>query len=218
MDHRKAVDSLASERYLLGEMSEPERFAFEAHYFECQECAAEVLAGDALARGVRTVCKERRAAQPMEKMPGSSIRRAVSWLVPPRLIPVGASLVLVCAVLYPWLVTIPGLRTSRALSPVVLRAAARGEEQTLEVSRSQPYSLLSLDVNTADPGAPLVYEVVSPNGKVSTKGSAAAPPAGSPLIVVLSHSILNRSGAWSLVLRTSRGEEVARYPFQLKLN
>jgi hypothetical protein len=52
MDHRNAVSSNASERYLLGEMSEPERFAFEAHYFDCLECAADVRAGAVLARGV----------------------------------------------------------------------------------------------------------------------------------------------------------------------
>lgn len=42
MTHQQAVDTLASERYLLDEMREPERFEFEAHYFDCEECAEEV--------------------------------------------------------------------------------------------------------------------------------------------------------------------------------
>ena len=53
MDHRNAVASKASERYLLGEMSEPERFAFEAHYFDCLECATDVRAGASLRRQER---------------------------------------------------------------------------------------------------------------------------------------------------------------------
>src|SRR5262245_37789848 len=46
MTHQQAVDGMASERYLLDEMSEPERFEFEAHYFDCPECAEDVRLGD----------------------------------------------------------------------------------------------------------------------------------------------------------------------------
>src|SRR6185436_20143281 len=42
MTHQQAIDGMASERYLLDEMSEPERFEFEAHYFDCPECAEDV--------------------------------------------------------------------------------------------------------------------------------------------------------------------------------
>ena len=51
MQHQQALANKASERYLLGEMSEPERFDFEAHYFDCPACADDVRAGVALARG-----------------------------------------------------------------------------------------------------------------------------------------------------------------------
>ena len=37
MTHTEAISSLASERYLLDEMSDQEREAFEAHYFECPD-------------------------------------------------------------------------------------------------------------------------------------------------------------------------------------
>ena len=37
MQHQQALATKASERYLLGEMSELERFDFEAHYFDCPE-------------------------------------------------------------------------------------------------------------------------------------------------------------------------------------
>ena len=55
MDHSQSVATRAPERYLLGEMTEAERFAFEAHYFECQDCADEVVTGEQLAAGSRAV-------------------------------------------------------------------------------------------------------------------------------------------------------------------
>jgi hypothetical protein len=218
MDHRNAVASKASERYLLGEMSEPERFAFEAHYFDCLECAADVRAGAVLARGIRAVCEEDAATQaPVLRPVPVPERRRLAWLSPRTLVPLAASLVAVGVLGYQSLMT-SDWRTSRALAPIVLRAAARGDEQTLELRRGRPYSLVSLDVNSADPGTPLLYEISPNQGKVRDRGSAVAPPPGSPLIIVIPHSGLDQDGLWSLVLRTSQGAEIARYPFSLKLN
>jgi hypothetical protein len=45
MTHEDALETLASERYLLGDMSELERHLFEDHYFCCAECAADVRDG-----------------------------------------------------------------------------------------------------------------------------------------------------------------------------
>ena len=51
MTHEKAVQTGASERYLLEEMSELERHAFENHYFSCVECAEDVRTGGLLRDG-----------------------------------------------------------------------------------------------------------------------------------------------------------------------
>jgi len=45
MDHDVVVDNYTAERYLLGELTEAEREAYEEHYFGCAECADEVLCG-----------------------------------------------------------------------------------------------------------------------------------------------------------------------------
>jgi hypothetical protein len=100
----------------------------------------------------------------------------------------------------------------------VLRAAARGEEQTLAIRRDQAVSLLSLDVNSADPGVPLTYEVIAPGGATRHRGAAQAPPAGSPLIVVLPNGAIRESGAWVLLLRNQQGAEIARYPFSVQFH
>jgi hypothetical protein len=53
MTHEQAVEKQATERYLLDEMPELERFAFEEHLFACPVCAADVRAGGVLQDGVK---------------------------------------------------------------------------------------------------------------------------------------------------------------------
>ncbi|MBS1858622.1 MAG: zf-HC2 domain-containing protein [Acidobacteria bacterium] len=208
MDHREALSSKASDRYLLGEMSELERFAFEEHYFQCRECAEDVRAGEALARGIRGMAGE-----------GTPRQLPVSprWWnrLTPALMPSAAAAALACVAGYQALVTIPGLRAPQAVAPLVLRAAARGEEQTVNV-RGGPFTVFSLDVNAAEPGAALRYEMAPEGGTARLKGTATVPPPGAPLLIVAPHADLNRAGAWNLVLRTPAGEEIARYPFQIR--
>jgi putative zinc finger protein len=231
MDHHQSLATKASERYLLGEMSEPERFDFEAHYFECEECAKDVCAGDAMVRGIKLVCAEDAASQPQTRVVapapagragfGSLFDRLFGWLTPAALAPMTAALVLALVAGYQALVLIPGLRwaaESRAMAPLVLRAAARGEEQTVEIRRGEAMSIFSLDVNAADPGAPLVYEAAAAGGSSRISGSTTVPPPGSPLLVVMPHARLHQAGPWMLVLRTPQGAEIGRYPFTVKLN
>jgi hypothetical protein len=45
MDHNSVVSQKMAERYLLNELGPELRDAFEEHYFECPECAADVHAG-----------------------------------------------------------------------------------------------------------------------------------------------------------------------------
>lgn len=45
MKHEDALESKATERYLLEEMGTDERDAFEEHYFDCSECADDVRSG-----------------------------------------------------------------------------------------------------------------------------------------------------------------------------
>jgi len=42
--HDEAVSTMATERYMLGELSAEDRDAFEAHYFDCEVCAYGVKA------------------------------------------------------------------------------------------------------------------------------------------------------------------------------
>ncbi len=209
MDHREAISTKASDRYLLGEMGEPERFAFEEHYFQCRECAEDVRAGDILARGIRAAAREdtpRAVPAPL----GWWNRRA------PMFFPSAAAAALACVAGYQAMVTIPNLRAPQAVAPLVLRAAARGDEQTV-TARGGAFTVFSLDVNAAEPGAPLRYEIGPEGGAARLQGAAVAPPPGAPLLIVAPSANLRAAGAWDLVLRSPDGREIARYPFQIRL-
>jgi hypothetical protein len=222
MEHQQALATKASERYLLGEMDEPERFDFEAHYFDCPDCADDVRTAAALASGIKAVCAEDAASRSHLTVVRESSRRGwLSWLTPSSLVPSALAIGLGCLAAWQSFVLIPSLRWAgapQALSPIVLRAAARGEEQALVIHREQALSLLSLDVNSADPGVPLKYEVIAPGGAIRHTAATQAPPAGSPLIVVLPNSAIRESGSWMLLLRNQQGAEIARYPFSVQLN
>ena len=222
MLHQEALATKASERYLLGEMSEPERFDFEDHYFACTACADDVRAGAALARAIHDVCEDDAARRPQTAVVREVPRRKwFAWLSPAALVPSTAALAFGCVAAWQGLVVIPSMRWAgapQALAPIALRAAARGEEQALEIQRDQPVSALSLDINAAAPGEPLKYDLVSPNGTVRHTGAAQAPPAGSPLIVILPNAAIRETGSWQLLLRNQRAVEIARFPFSVQLH
>src|SRR5436305_15330434 len=63
MEHSEATDTMAAERYLLGEMTPEDRDAFEEHFFDCSDCAADVRDG-AMIRSAIPTEKANRTPQP----------------------------------------------------------------------------------------------------------------------------------------------------------
>ena len=53
MDHNDAIGCQAATRYVAGELSTEARDAFEAHFFDCAECAEEVRWEQIFAANVR---------------------------------------------------------------------------------------------------------------------------------------------------------------------
>lgn len=212
MTHEQAVETMAAERYWLGEMTEAEQQAFEAHYFDCAECADGVRADLRMTDGVRAAGAEARAASP-----AAPARIAGRWK--PALIPLAAAAVLTLVVGYQNAVVIPNLRAgqgSQAVTPVVLRAASRGEtpEVILPSPSGQGTIALSLDVNLSPSPADVVYDLKSQTGASVATGTAHVPPAGVPLLILVSGSALS-AGPYTLSLRDRAAPQtdVATYVF-----
>ena len=128
MTHQQALDGLASERYLLDEMTEVERFEFEEHYFDCAECAEDVRLGDMIRQEARRAGVAM-APNTQVGRPAVVLTSAKWWRRPMVAAPWAVAATLALVVGYQSLVTVPGLRDAggpQSIEPVMLRGATRG--------------------------------------------------------------------------------------------
>jgi len=178
MNHQEALQEMAVERYLLGELSGAPLDSFEEHLFECSECAMEVKIGGTFIHAVRTeVSVPRRVAAPRVE----SARRWTSWFTSPWILaPALAACLLILAfqtfVLQPRM----KLEVARAQAPAVLNplilanAGPRGDSIPEVVAPEHGSFVVSLDVPAtggyssyrcslyAPDGSPLWQTTVSP--------------------------------------------------------
>ena len=193
MTHTEAVTNLASERYLLDEMPDAERDAFEAHYFECPECADDVRTGAIMREGVEAgfiaaphAVKTARIATftPSQKRtvtPAPEVVRQ-AWYRS-TVLPWAVAATLAVMVGYQSQQAVPGGPTEpQALRTVILRPASRGAAPTVSLAAS--HAALALDLDAAG-ASELAYELRAQDNTVITSGQAPAPAAGLPLFLVI---------------------------------
>jgi hypothetical protein len=169
MNHEEALQRGSAEKYLLMEMSEAERSDFEAHYFDCLDCAADVRATAAFLAAARKSLRPSPATKP--KPP---VARKVSWFhflwQPAFAGPVVAALLLVT--IYQNTVELPRitrenvqLRTPEILTSLSLIGANSrgGGVPSLAIAKGQPL-LISLDIPTAVPHLNYVCVLLAPKG------------------------------------------------------
>src|SRR5215470_240635 len=58
MEHNEAIENHTAERYLLHELTEQERDAYEAHFFSCSACAEEIKAASEFMENARKVVQD----------------------------------------------------------------------------------------------------------------------------------------------------------------
>jgi hypothetical protein len=142
-------DATSAARYLVGRLTEAEAEAFEAHYFGCERCWAEVRTAQELRAALR---------------PGGATRAAARrpWM------PFAAAAALLVAV-GAWMLVRPsgGERAFRA---------GQGDELTLTLSATPDGSV---SVSWSDAAGARAYRVrvVTAEGALLTESETAAPPA-----------------------------------------
>jgi hypothetical protein len=215
MDHQQAIATHAAERYLLNELDDADRDAFEDHYFACSTCAEDVKAGARMRDGVRAGLIDTAAVTPSPKVvPIESRRRTMAAVFVPWA--VAASLAVVAGYQALWVV--PGLRQAAIgpsiTVPTLLKSASRGAIVTVTPDGTGVIAF-SLDLNSAaEAGVPLTYDLRTVDGQSVVSGAVTAPPAGTPLLLVIPVTRLALPGAYTLMIGgNGSSTPVAEYRF-----
>jgi hypothetical protein len=211
MTHDDAIHTLATERYLLDEMPELERHAFEEHYFDCQICAADVRAGAALVAAAGTVPAATSATQPSPAGTVVSMppRRGVTTFAS---LAAAAALGLVAG--YQTFVAVPALRARlvpQMVAPTVLTPTTRGDAPVIPLAGPSPL-VLSLDVNLTTASDELVYDVRREAGDRVATGRIRPPLPGTPLLLLLAEP--PTTGTYVVTLRGSNAADAGENTYR----
>jgi hypothetical protein len=171
MDHNYAIENHTAERYLLQELNEEERDAYEEHFFSCSVCAEEVKTASEFLETAKHVVQDEIKSQ----LHGHAVHHSLwgSWLNFRSLLhPLPA---MACALfvvmsgfgIYQNWVTIPELRQiASAAQPTpgmtiaqvlnakstIIAEEARDEQKTQIVKKSEPFQL-QFDVRPDNSGS-----------------------------------------------------------------
>ncbi len=185
MNHEQAIQDMATERYLLDELTPELRDAFEEHMFECQECALDVRAGNVFMVEAKAQLPAIAAqAAPQEPVRTAPARPKKPWwsilTMPAFAAPVFAALLGVIA--FQNLSTIPSLRSEatepRIIAPSSLHADTRGAEPTVvQADRKQGASVL-IDLPQQPGYSSYGIDLYDPQGKRIWTQTVTSPQAG----------------------------------------
>ena len=191
MTHQQAVSTMAVERYLLEEMPEIERHAFEEHFFECADCAEDLRAAEMMRAAAAGAA---RPAQPLPFAPRPQ-RRWVTTVLPWA---AAASLALVAGYQF---VSPPGFDRPYALEPVTLRAANRGAAAVVRLAPGEPAVALAIEADPPPGASAWLYELLDADGRRVVEGRASLQSPGTPLLLLVPASTLHSPGRYTLSLR-----------------
>ena len=227
MDHLHAKDTNAAERYLLGELPAAEAEDFELHYFECQQCALAVEAGQLFVANARAHFSEPMTPQSRveTRRTGPSFLETIAafWRRPAFAIPVMAALAALA--IYQNAVTIPGMRrvltTARSLPALQLIGASRGDEPVSHVPVGSDFVALAADIPPAEPFQQYVCVLTRDGREVSTTPTP-APAEGQPITLQIPVGQL-KPGHHDLTLYGigpggRRSDKISTYPFSVQFN
>lgn len=156
MNHTEAVEQLVVERYLLDELADDAREAFEEHLFDCQECAHDLRAGSLFVDEAKIQLPGMPDISPAEAKTQRAKPSFWTLLLRPALV-APAFATLLAVVVFQNAVTFPALRdaaTQPRLVPLIhLRPATRGASHLTVIADRAHGSALQVDLPD-DQGSP----------------------------------------------------------------
>ena len=165
MSHEQAVSKQAAERYLLAELSQEERDAFEGHYFDCQACFEQVQLGAEFLHHTRDVLDPEPEKGWLARTLGDLWRPAPAFVAAMMLLAVGVGVYQRSVIAD---LKVPGVESSYPLT-----GDARGIAKSISVPRNARVSL-SLEFVTRPEFASYQAQIVSEAGKVEASLPVAA--------------------------------------------
>lgn len=227
MNHNYAIENHVAEGYLLDDLDEAERDAYEDHYFGCITCAEEVEMVSEFMDTAKQVILEELKPQPV----AISTPSAASWfrrITAPIMQPLPAAaflfLVMMSSVaIYQYRVTIPRLQA--AASPQIFTAgvspltSSRGAVPKLTFTKGQSFSI-PFDIPPAGFSSYQVSILATPSNAVKVESrEISAKEAKKALEISIPADTLDAGRYWLLIEGingTAKGE-VDRIPFDLEL-
>jgi Putative zinc-finger len=129
MDHNEASQLMASEKYLLDELSPDEVEAFEEHLFACHQCSTDVRAGSLFLEHCKVELAAPAAAGVLAGSKDTKGPGWFAWLRPTFAVPAMAILLLVIG--YQNLVTIRRLKQPDLLAAIVVNLGTFSDNSSL---------------------------------------------------------------------------------------
>ena len=241
MDHNYALQNHTAERYLLEELPQDEREAYEEHFFSCRLCAEEVQAASEFIDGARELIQN----QVKEELYGHAKQHSIwgswlNWRSIMQPLPAMACLLLVFVSgfsAYQNRVTIPQLRASVGAAPaqgtlmaqvippkaIVLSEARGANGPVITTSKDKAFTV-QFDVTLTGFDSFEAF-ITTPSGvkRLPTR-IISAQEATDPIQMLVPAGALE-TGSYIVVIQgvTSKGTESGikgepiHYPFQLKI-
>jgi anti-sigma factor RsiW len=213
MNHEEAVQEMATERYLLDELSPELREAFEEHMFGCQECAFDVRAGNVFMNEAKVQLPEviaegaREAARPAKSQPRKPLWSF--WAMPSfrPAFAVPAFGVLLAVIAFQNLFTIPSLHmaaTHPHLAPwTSMHLGTRGVEPTVVRADRRQGAILMIDLPRQPAYSSYAIDLYDPQGRQFWAQTVTAPgdnDTGSGTLSLLIPGTGLQQGAYTLNL------------------
>lgn len=224
MDHEEATRQMMVERYLLGELSADAQEVFEAHFFDCEQCALDLRLEAAFLDHSKVVL----TAPAQESHVANAEQRRTAWQTwfkPALVLPVIAILAGLAA--YESLVELPKFRhvAAQAATPQILpaisliNAATRGGEKAAAVvGQDQPF-MVFVDIPAQSRFDSYTAEMHDPAGREVWSLPVSAATAKDTVQIRVPGQ--QQSGTYSLVVFGNQNDgqksELGRFPFELQI-
>lgn len=231
MDHETAVKLMASERYLLRELSPDQRDEFEEHFFDCQECAEDVRAAAAFRANAKAVfqdeLKPSNTGGDAARQPAATVSGWRRWFNTPAFaLSVVCNFVLLIGFGYLGLRTVPELRQEVASvsAPesgplIVVPPAARGEGNPIAVASGKRFLQFRFELSPAERFQSYSYEISDAPGATRLADSISAPADPQAGLYLTVPTAALKPGEYLLVLRgggPTRSSEISTTRFTIQ--